>query len=323
MDSLKDLQQNLAKISSRPMGVAFSGGKDSVILTSLLLDKLKPEEIFLLHINHNVRDEKSQKEENEFVEAFAQQFDLKWCRSESPKPTPKDEARLRKLRYRQLAEMGQKLNLDLIATAHHGDDQIETFLMRLLRGADCRGLSGMAQEITMNGQNFIRPLLHVRLHTLDRWRKERNLAYFEDPSNRKLIYFRNKIRHNLCPMMEDLSPGFGQRLLDLSSRLSDLNTYIDSVEKNELSHVQWEVMDNGEWRSARKPLQIAAKVLVRVWCRKSLAQWSGGEAQLSSKQIEALSEFIRSDALGYYPELFPGRIQLRARKHELIARKII
>lgn len=179
--------------------VACSGGLDSVVLVHLMLQT--DAKIGVIHCNFQLRDSESD-EDALFVEQLAHQHNLPFlgqtfetkAYAASHRLTIQEAAR--KLRYQWFSEIYQHTGIK-IALAHHFDDQVETFIIQLLRGGSVRGLAGMPREKS----GIIRPLLHIKRKELEQIANRLNLTWREDSTNKKVIYHRNAIRHELLPQL--------------------------------------------------------------------------------------------------------------------------
>jgi tRNA(Ile)-lysidine synthase len=199
------------------VGVAVSGGADSVGLLRILLELRRELGIVLsaVHLNHKLRAEESDADEA-FVRALATAHGLEIvCESWDVKSYAAEkklslEAGARKVRYDFFREaLG---NLDRIATAHTLDDQAETVLMKLARGAGTRGVAGIYPEVSiqhsalssqLGSKAIVRPLLSVRRELLIEYLGEIGQTWREDSSNRDLRHTRNRVRHGILPRLEE------------------------------------------------------------------------------------------------------------------------
>lgn len=200
--------------------VGVSGGRDSVVLSDLLF---KTGYAFAIaHCNFNLRGEESERDEA-FVQALAARYDKPfYCSSfETAKVADKEgisiEMAARNLRYAWFEETRKKHHYDSILVAHHMDDQIETFFLNLSRGTGITGLTGMK---AVNGK-ITRPLLFAQGKEIETYATEQNLEYREDSSNFRMEFQRNKIRHLIVPLMEELNPSFRSGMKDTISHLDD------------------------------------------------------------------------------------------------------
>jgi tRNA(Ile)-lysidine synthase len=199
------------------VGAAISGGADSVALFRSLLELRQELGIVLsvVHLNHKLRAAESDTDE-QFVRELAAAHGLEViCESRDVKRFAAEkklslEAAARELRYEFFREELQG-NLDRIATAHTLDDQAETVLMKLARGAGTRGLAGIYPEVSVKHSEFstrhsvkaiIRPLLATRRGALIGYLNELGQEWREDSSNRDLRHTRNRVRHGILPRLE-------------------------------------------------------------------------------------------------------------------------
>lgn len=192
--------------------LAFSGGVDSVVLAQLLLELELPFE--LAHVNYQLRGEESAVN-SRFCQAFAKKNDLKLhvkVVTDEEKSDLKNEnlqAAARDLRYRWFKDLLQENNLDLLLTAHHADDQIETVLLHQFRGAGLQGLKGM----NLRFGNHLRPLLDFYKVEIENIALENKWEWSQDSSNFKDDYNRNFVRNQLIPMIESRVPAFKKTML--------------------------------------------------------------------------------------------------------------
>jgi tRNA(Ile)-lysidine synthase len=197
------------------VGVAVSGGADSVALLRLLLELRGELGIVLsvLHFNHQIRGAEADDDES-FVAALAAQHGLEFRRSSADVPAYAAEHKLsletagREARYQFLESFLQQRALDAIATGHTIDEQAETVLMRVLRGAGTKGLGGIYPKRTVlacDGQEagyVARPLLGLRRAEVRAYLAGVHQVWREDATNADLQYSRNRIRHGLLPLIE-------------------------------------------------------------------------------------------------------------------------
>ena len=207
------------------VGAAVSGGADSVALLRILLE-LRPElgiVVSVVHLNHKLRAAESDADEG-FVRELATAHGLEViCESRDVKGYAAKkklslEAAARELRY-EFFHQALKGSLDRIATAHTLDDQAETVLMKLARGAGTRGLAGIYPEVTVSHQPrakaIVRPLLATRREWLTDYLAKLGQKWREDSSNRDLRYTRNRVRHGILPRLEQhVNPSVRQALAE-------------------------------------------------------------------------------------------------------------
>ncbi len=198
--------------------IAISGGLDSVVLTHLC--KQSNMNIALAHCNFNLRGEESVADED-FVLRLAEDLELELfiesfeTESYAKKNKLSTQVAARELRYNWFNDLAELLDFDYILTAHHADDNLETFLINFTRGTGLDGLTGIPE---MN-RNIVRPLLPFSREALEVYAIEKNIKWREDSSNAKDKYLRNKLRHDIVPTLKQINP---QLLQNFSTTISNL-----------------------------------------------------------------------------------------------------
>ncbi len=212
------------------IGLAVSGGADSVALLRLMLDLRLHLGVVLwvLHFNHKLREEDSDSDE-QFVRELSQRNGLDFlCGSADAAAHAKEkhlslEAGARSLRYDFFLRAMQEACLDSVATAHTLDDQAETVLLKLARGAGTRGMSGIYPKLTVasllssdkSGRSIIRPLLGLSRRDIELYLRELDQPWREDKSNRDLRHSRNLVRHGILPRLQgSLNPSIREALAE-------------------------------------------------------------------------------------------------------------
>lgn len=191
--------------------IALSGGVDSVVLATLM--HKANYNIALAHCNFHLRDEESNRDEafvrswakENNVELFVKEFDTYGYMKENKISL---EMAARDLRYEWFNSLMETKKFDFLCTAHHLDDSIETFFINLLRGTGIAGLHG----IQAKNDKITRPLLFATREEILNYAKENNITYVEDSTNAETKFTRNKIRHNLFPILREINPNFENAL---------------------------------------------------------------------------------------------------------------
>jgi tRNA(Ile)-lysidine synthase len=201
------MQQSFPFLKGKKLLVASSGGIDSMVLTNLLF-KLDYQ-IAIAHCNFHLRGKESDLDEAFVIESAKKlkipyhiiSFDTKeYARQENISI----QMAARDLRYTWFEELLQKQDLDYLLTAHHADDNLETFLINFSRGTGLDGLTG----IPAINNKTIRTLLPFSRKEIEQYAKENNITWREDQSNKETKYLRNKLRHDIIPLLKELNPGF-------------------------------------------------------------------------------------------------------------------
>jgi len=196
---------NFPFLKDKKLLIAISGGVDSVVLTQLLYELNF--DISLAHCNFQLREKESNLDE-EFVELLAQKtsnqiFTTKFNTEKfALKNKLSTQIAARELRYNWFQEIIEKHNFDYVLTAHHADDNLETFLINLTRGSGLDGFTGIPK---ING-NIVRPLLAFSREEILAYAKTNTIDWREDASNATTKYIRNKIRHKILPVLKEINP---------------------------------------------------------------------------------------------------------------------
>jgi len=215
--------------------VGVSGGPDSLFLLDHLYQYNYP--LIIAHLDHKLRPES--KEEAEHVRHYAIQLGLDFAlengnvsRYAKDKHLSAEEA-AREMRYRFLFRLAEQNNAQAVAVGHNADDQIETILMHILRGAGLSGLLGMSYKSLPNPWSekiaLVRPLLGIWRTEIDAYISEQKLQPNIDSSNLDRKYYRNRLRHELIPYLEKFNSGVCQRLWQMADILHDDDDIIQKI----------------------------------------------------------------------------------------------
>jgi len=231
LNSMEKAFKNLIKsefpyLSNAKLLLAISGGIDSVVLAHLC--KNAKLEFSMAHCNFNLRGDESDADENFVVdladalevEVFTESFDTKDYAADAGISI---QMAARDLRYNWFDDLRSALNFDYILTAHHANDDLETFLINLIRGTGLEGLTGIKSE----NNKIIRPLLNFSRKEIGAYAWQNSIKWREDSSNISSKYLRNKIRHQIIPVMEEINP---QLLESFAKTQVHLNESLDLVE---------------------------------------------------------------------------------------------
>lgn len=219
--------------------VGVSGGPDSVTLLHVLCE-LKKEyslNILIAHLDHKFRGEES-RADRKFCEDLAKKYNLEivWEEIDVPKIakekgiSPEEAARLE--RYDFFKRLAKERGMDKIAVGHTRDDQAETVLMRIIRGAGMKGLGGIRPFKDMYGFKIIRPLIEISRKEVEDFVSEKGLKFRKDSSNEKAIFTRNKIRLELIPFLEkDFNPNIKEVLANMAENLQAEDEFLGKYAK--------------------------------------------------------------------------------------------
>jgi len=223
---------------SLPLGIALSAGADSTALLVACAARW-PGQITALHVNHNLQTASTDFENRCAALCKEQGVALRIARTDAHNQSgqsPEDAARI--ARYRSLyalatSDEGQG-PLRGIALGHHADDQVETFLIALSRGAGLAGLSAMPAHWSVGSLNLHRPFLKVSRQTIRDWLADKNIPYLDDPSNVDPRFTRNRIRARLVPELEDAFPHFRETVARSAAHCAEARRLLEDLAKQEL-----------------------------------------------------------------------------------------
>ena len=287
--------------------LALSGGVDSMVLAKLLLAVSRQlsanSQLFFAHCNFHLRGEDSNRDERfvtEFakengIELFVKHFDTEAYAKENSLSI---EMAARELRYSWFEELKNIHNINKVALAHHGDDQIETFFINFLRGSGIKGLKGMKAQ---NGF-YIRPLLWSNRNQIETYAKENGIQWVEDYTNNETIYLRNKIRHQIIPLFDELKDNARQSLNFSINCLSSENDLYRSLIDEKLSDIEF-VKDDYRYIENRHFIQNEnGKQLLFEWVRRF-----GFNYEQAESMIEAMR--LGKSGVVFYPSSIDNRQQ--------------
>ena len=287
--------------------LALSGGVDSMVLANLLLAVSRQlsanSQIFFAHCNFHLRGEDSDRDES-FVTDFAienniplfvKHFDTETYARDNSLSI---EMAARELRYAWFEELRNLHDINKVALAHHGDDQIETFFINFLRGSGIKGLKGMKPQ----NDFYIRPLLWSNRNQIEKFAKENGIRWVEDYTNNETIYLRNKIRHQIIPLFDELKDNARQSLNFSINCLSSENELYRCLIDEKISDIEF-VKDDYRYIESRHFIQDNnGKQLLFEWVRRF---------GFNYEQTESMFEAMRLGKSGvvFYPSSIDNRQQ--------------
>ncbi|HSE58204.1 MAG TPA: tRNA lysidine(34) synthetase TilS [Nitrospiraceae bacterium] len=224
--------------------VALSGGPDSVALLACL-HRLAPGwrlQLTAVHFNYGLRGHESDEDEA-FVTDFCRHraipllVERPRLSRDAPRGRRSVQEMARELRYRLLEESAARQGCDRIALGHKADDQAETVLLWMLRGAGTTGLGGMRHDRRGARAHFIRPLLDCSRKAILKYLQSEGLTYRQDSSNQSRVYRRNRIRHDLLPLLQELNPAIVRVLCRQADLLAEDELVLEEETDRHLSHL--------------------------------------------------------------------------------------
>jgi len=303
--------------------LCVSGGPDSVALF-ILFNILRKEyglKLHVAHVNHMLRGEESDKDQ-ESVEALSKKYgiplDVKKINIGKIAKTKKKslEETARDERYDFFLKLAQEKNLDKIAIAHNKDDQAETVLMRLLRGAGLWGLSGINPVRKIDSKYIIRPLVDAARNEIENFLKTRKITPRQDSSNKDPAFLRNKIRLKLLPLLEkEYNPNIKQILSNTSDVLrADYDFIFEKAKKtfNKIAEIK-----SGAVALKLKELDKQPESIKRQVLRFSIERLKGDVRKIDYRHWEKLNELILEEKTSSAVDL-PGGVSVKKAKKSLV-----
>lgn len=223
--------------------IAFSGGRDSTVLLHALSQLIDTAQLAALHVHHGLQN--TADEWQQHCRDLCAQLNIPFFTRNISVPRDSGlgiEAAARQARYAALVEMAREARCDVLLTAHHADDQVESVLLQLLRGTGLAGASGMAASKSALHSEFPqqRPLLKVPVAALAEYAVAHQLCWVEDPSNRDTHYARNALRHSVLPALEKYFPNYRNTLNRFAQHAAQAQGLLE-----ELAHLDYLLCQSG------------------------------------------------------------------------------
>jgi tRNA(Ile)-lysidine synthase len=300
---------------------AVSGGGDSVALLHLLAGASRGRELSIgvAHLDHGLR--RGSRADRRWVEGLARELALPLhadrrdvAAKRRKKESPEEAAR--RVRREFLLEIAESNGYELIATGHNLDDQAETILMRLARGAGATGLSGMSPA---GPGPFVRPLLQLEREELREYLRRRDIGWREDPSNLDLRFDRNKLRRRVLPLLaSSLNPRVAHHLVKAARLLREDAEHLDTLARDELEGLSRSDRLGRLVVDARELAKLAPPIAQRV-ARFALVRAGVDARRLATRHVEALLDLARGGR-GRQIDLPGGVLVLREARQLRIGR---
>lgn len=308
--------------SAREVLIAVSGGADSIALLHGAFDLMRQgalTQVVVAHLDHGLRGTAGA-EDRAFVESTAAGLNLpciaeavpaEWLQSRSRGSL---EEAARSARYEFLTRVAGDQKIPLVATAHQQDDQAETVLHHLIRGTGLRGVRGMPHRRELAPEmTLIRPMLHISRSLVLQYLKEEGLSFRADASNSDPRFLRNRIRHEVLPLLEDQGNAqVAQNLTRLASHAAELLDCVDALAAELLDQATLEahssVVRLDRSCLSRTPEPLLRHALTLLWARH---QWP--RQNMNTLHWQRLSVAIRSEP--DHALTLPGEIQVTLRRN--------
>lgn len=294
--------------------VAVSGGPDSVfLLQSLraLKKKLGISKLAVCNLDHGLRGEES-RQDSIFVRRLAKSLGLEFIhrKGDLTKARPdklSTEEIGREVRYKFFHDAARKSGANVIATGHTLDDQAETVLMRLVKGASMKGIVGISPVREEKGLRIIRPLIELEKKEITGYCDESGIAYRIDRTNLEPVYFRNIVRQEIMPFLEKYNPRLKRVLSGLAEHLREDFEFI-SKERRKAARII-SLTKAGAVEICLKDIVVQPKALQKEVLRDSLEKAGGIIKKLSFRHWKEVENLIAQRRKGSSVDL-PGGIRV-------------
>ena len=253
------------------MAVAFSGGLDSTVLLHATVKAHGAKNVYAFHVHHGIQQEADQWQQH--CQAIAKKLGCHFdTQNVKLNKNSNIESQARELRYQALYDMCQQRHISDLLLAHHQDDQAETVLIQLMRGAGVAGLSAMplVKAAKQNTIHIWRPFLNLRRQDLEAYAKEHRLTWIEDPSNQDESYRRNAIRKTILPALEKHQAGATENLARSAKHLAQAQELL-----NQLADIDLGLIDTKDGLSKTNLIRLyktsepRASNALRRWLNKN------------------------------------------------------
>ncbi len=294
-----------------PVIAGVSGGPDSLCMLDMLIQN--GFKVIVGHLNHGLRPEAVQ--EAEIVAQFCATRSTPCIVSKKDVAKIAREAHLsieeagRKLRYEFLFELAEKEGAQAVLVAHNADDQVETILMHLLRGSGLTGLKGMEQRQGLNEWSdaipLVRPLLSMSRNDILEYCSERGLKPVIDKSNEDTLYYRNRIRSELIPILTSYNPQVKERLIKMADVVQIEDDYLQKVMRTALETSLFEKNEHNIIFSLEKTTDLHPAILRRM-ILSMIHYLKPDTPNISHEIITRAARFLQQEPQGERIDLVAG-----------------
>lgn len=304
--------------------VAFSGGPDSAFLLRslhVLRKKLKLGSLSACHLDHGLRGDES-RADAAFAGAFSSSLGIPCSvasadvRHAAGRGMSTEEAG-RELRYAFFRDAALRAGANVIATGHTLDDQAETVMMRVIKGASLKGMAGIPPVRAEKGYRVIRPLIEIDKAAILRCLDAASMPYRVDRSNAETVYFRNAVRSEIIPFLERYNPRLKRALFNLAGHLRDDLAFI---EESRSAAARADRQADGTIEMQLKDLVLLPKALQKEVVRDAIEKAGGCIKKLSFRHWKDIEDLVMRKGKGSAVDL-PGDIRMMRTVRSLVLRK--
>lgn len=286
--------------------VAVSAGPDSMALFDVLLTIREEKNINIIcaHVNHNT-GRIGQLEEKEYVESYCKQNNVSFeLLTISDYSNNNFEEEARNKRYAFFDELVNKYNAKYLLTAHHGDDLIETVLMRIVRGSSLSGYSGFKEIVKKDNYTIIRPLIEATKEEIINYLENKNIKYYIDYTNLEEEHTRNRYRKYILPRLKKENKNVHLKFLKFSQMLQEYDDHIKKETHNIINKVY---VDNKLDIKKFNKLEKIIKLNVIYYILEE--KYNDDLNNINDNHIELILDLIETDRKNTFIDL-PGNIKL-------------
>lgn len=309
--------------------VGLSGGADSVCLLKLLKEYKKQQEfqLYAVHVNHHIRGEEAVRDE-EFSKAVCKKLEVPFTVFHYDVPQIAKEEKLsleeagRNVRREAFEKAMKNIKVSgrkMIALAHHENDNAETVLHNLMRGSGAAGLGGI-RPVSGEKDSYIRPLLFVKRAEIEKYLKGQGISWVTDSTNEETEYTRNKIRHQIIPVMEEINPQAVSCIGRAAENMWKIEEYLQ--EQTDILYRKY-VKKTGDTFCIAKECFSEKEIMQSYLIMRVLEQASKGKKNITATHIEAVRRLFKgrtgasvSLAWGLTANQVYGDVHIQSRKEE-------
>ena len=281
--------------------LACSYGPDSMCLLDIL--KKLDINVIVAHVNHKLRSESDL--EYELLEKYCNENNLifeGYIIDDYPKGNIENIARIK--RYNFFEKIVRKYDANYLFTAHHGDDLVETVLMRISRGSSFKGYAGFNVFTKTDKYNLVRPLIFVTKDEIDNYNKINNIPYAIDKTNLDLVHTRNIYRHKILPELKEINPKIHKKFIKFSNNIIDYYHYVDE----EVIGYKSVLYDDKKYLDINDVINLPIFML-RLLIQKILFEIYGDDiSYIEDKHLELVLNLIYSDKANMVVNLPKGKL---------------
>lgn len=286
-DVLKFLGKNIELNADDNVVIALSGGPDSMALLNILFELRKNINfnIICAHVNHNIREESDSEEI--FVKNYCDNNNVLFETIKFSYEDKFSESIGHKKRYEYFEMLIKKYKAKYLFTAHHGDDLIETILMRIVRGSSIKGYMGFEKIVRCDTYTIVRPLVYLTKKEILEYNHINNIPYVIDKSNDDIKYTRNRYRKNILPLLKEENSNVHMKFLQYSEILEE---YINYVDKDVLFHYNEVIINN---RIIVSKIILLEKIIIRQIIYKWLYSFYNDDINIiNMKHINSIIDLL-------------------------------